>query len=149
MIDDLAGAFFSGIRIEPLDRCGDTRMQTLSARGRNAGEQRLTHKLMSKGKRFLWPLGARDDYPHRLRFLDDIKKFVRTDLAYRIQKLKAETTPDNRCGRKCALFILVQPLQAAADNQPHIFRNIVLFDLKFSAELTGRVEESSPFSQMP
>src|ERR1700680_4145350 len=149
MIDDLAGALFSGIRIEPLDRFGDPRVQTLSARGRDAGEQRLTHKLMSKGKGSLRPLGARDDYAHRLRFLDDIKKLVHTDLAYRSQKLKAETAPDNRCGRECALFILVQPLQTAADNQPHVFRNVVLFDLKLSTELTLRVEESSAFSQMP
>src|ERR1700739_3392448 len=103
MIDDLAGALFSGIRIEPLDRFGDPRVQTLSARGRDAGEQRLAPQLMSKGKRPLRPLGARDDYPHRLRFLDDIKKFVHTDLAYRSQKLKAETAPDNRCGPEAGL----------------------------------------------
>src|SRR5216684_2812038 len=149
MIDDLAGALFSGIRIEPLDRFGDPRVQTLSTRGRDAGEQRLTHKLMSKGKRSLRPLGARDDYAHRLRFLDDIKKLVHTDLAYRSQKLKAETAPDNRCGRKCALFILVQPLQTAADDQTHVFRNVGFVEFELSAELTGRVEEFPLFNQMP
>src|ERR1700687_5570126 len=149
MIDDLAGALFSGIGIEPLDRFGDPRVQTLSARGRDAGEQRLTHKLMSKGKRLLRPLGARDDYAHRLRFLDDIKKLVHTDLAYRSQKLKAETAPDNRCGRKCALFILVQPLQTAADNQPHVFRNVDFVDLDVRAELAGRIEHFPLLDQMP
>src|SRR5260370_7888893 len=105
MIDDLAGALFSGIRIEPLDRFGDPRVQTLSARGRDAGEQRLTHKLMSKGKRSLRPLAARDDYAHRLRFLDDIKKLVHTDLAYLSQNLKPKTPPNNPSRHKCSLFI--------------------------------------------
>ena len=71
---------------------------------------------MSKGKGSLRPLGARDDYPHLLRLLEDGEEFVNVDPARRSQKLKAEAAPDHRGGRQYTLFILVEPLQAAADD---------------------------------
>src|ERR1700694_2826942 len=148
MIRDLSGAFVNGIRMEPLDRFGYSRVQTLSARGGDAGEQRLSHKFMSKGKWPLRPLGARDDHPHLLHFLDDGEEFVNMNLADRSQKLKAKTAPDHRSSQQHPLFVLVAPLQAAADNQPHVFRDIVLVELDFSTEFTGRVEEFSPFDQV-
>ena len=46
MISDLPGALVDGTGIEPLDRIGDARVQSLSARDRDAGKQRLTHKFM-------------------------------------------------------------------------------------------------------
>src|ERR1700686_580112 len=104
---------------------------------------------MSKGKRSLRPLGARDDYPHLLRLLDDGKKIVNVDLADRSQQLKAETAPDHRGSRQRTLFILVEPLQAAADNQPHVFRNVDFVDLDVRAELAGRIEHFPLLDQMP
>src|ERR1700693_3975519 len=104
---------------------------------------------MSKGKRSPRPLGAWDDYPHLLRLLDDGKEIVNVDLAYRSQKLKAETPPDHRCCRQRTLYILVEPLQAAADNQTHVFRNVDFVDLDVRAELTGRIKHFPLLDQMP
>src|SRR6266849_6439062 len=104
---------------------------------------------MSKGKRTLRPLGARDDYPHLLRLLDDGEEFVNVDLANHSQKLKAETPSDHRGGGQHSLFIVVEPLQAAADDQPHVFRHVALVELEVGAELTGRIEDFSLFDQMP
>src|ERR1700751_3683998 len=83
MINDLPGVLFKGIRIEPLDRICDARVQALSAWGRDVGKQRLTDKFMGEGKWSLRPLGAGDDYPHLLRLLDGGKEFVNVDLADR------------------------------------------------------------------
>ena len=104
---------------------------------------------MGEGERLLGPLGARDDYSHPLRLLDDGEKFVNVDLADLGQKLKAETAPDHRGGCQHSLFILVEPLQTAADDQPHVFRNVDLVDLDVSAELAGRIEDFPLFDQMP
>jgi hypothetical protein len=38
MISDLSGALLDGLGIEPLNCVGDTGMQLLSARGRDAGK---------------------------------------------------------------------------------------------------------------
>src|ERR1700756_5391039 len=96
---------------------------------------------MSKCKRSLRSLGAWDDYPHLLRFLNDGKESVNVDLADCSQKLKTETSSDHCGGRQRTLFILVEPLQAAADNQPHGFRNVDFVDLDVRAELAGRIED--------
>src|SRR6266436_6667259 len=104
---------------------------------------------MSKSKRSLRPLGAWDDYPHLLRLLDDGEQFVNVDPTARGQKLKAETAPDHRRSRQRTLFILVQPLQAAADNQPDVFRNVDLVDRDVGAELAGGVKDFPLFDQMP
>jgi hypothetical protein len=86
---------------------------------------------------------TRDDHPHLLRLLDDGEEFVNVDPAYRSQKLKAETASDHRSRCQHPLFILVEPLQPAADNQAHVFRNVVLVELEISAELTGRIKHFS------
>jgi hypothetical protein len=104
---------------------------------------------MSKGKRSLRPLGAGDDYSHLLRFLDDGEKLVKVNAADAGQKLKAETAPDHRCCGQHPLLILVEPLQAAADDQARGFRNVDFVDLDVRAELAARVEELPLFSQMP
>src|SRR5712692_6048980 len=104
---------------------------------------------MSKDKRSLRPLGAGDDYPHLLRLLDDGKEFVNVDLADRSQKLKAETASDHRCCRQHPLLILLEPLQTAADYQPHIFRDIALIDLDVRAEFAGRIKHFPILDQMP
>ncbi len=70
MVSDLPGALVDGTGIEPLDRLGDAGVQSLSAGGRDAGKQRLTHEFMGEGERPLRSLGARDDYSHLLRLLD-------------------------------------------------------------------------------
>src|SRR5882724_8278213 len=59
MVRDISGVFVGGTGIEPLDRVGDDVVQLLSARGRDTGQQRLTHKLMGEGKWPLRPLRAR------------------------------------------------------------------------------------------
>src|ERR1700674_1008493 len=44
--------------------------------------------------------------------------------------------------------MLVEPLEAAPDDESHIFRNVALVDLDVGAELTGRIEDFSLFDQM-
>src|SRR6266851_10316683 len=104
---------------------------------------------MSKGKRSLRPLGAWDDYPHLQRLLDDGKEFVNVDLTDLGQKLKAETAPDHRRSRQRTLFLLVEPLETAADDQPNVIRNVDLVDLDVLAELAGFIEDLPLFDQMP
>src|SRR5216684_8378261 len=104
---------------------------------------------MSKGKRSLRPLGAWDDYPHLLRLLDDGKEFVDVDPAYRSQKLKAETAPDHRCCGQHPLLILVEPFQTAADNQPHVFRDIALIDRDVREKFACRIKHFPLLDQMP
>src|SRR5579863_4107277 len=103
---------------------------------------------MSKGKRPLRPLGAGDDYPHLLRPLDGGEKLVHVDLTDLSQEPKAKATPDHRGSRQRALFILVEPLQSAADNQPDVFRNVDFVDLDVRAELAICIEDFSLFDQM-
>src|ERR1022692_2283795 len=149
MVSDLPGVLVDGTGIDQLDRIGNSSVQMLATRRRNAGQQSLTHQLMGKGEWLLWPLGTRDDYSHLLRLLDDGEEFVNIDLADLSQKPEAEATPDHRCGPQHPLFILVEPLQAAADDQAHVFRNVSLVDLDVSAELAGRVEDFALLDQMP
>src|ERR1700730_2008855 len=104
---------------------------------------------MAEGERPLGSFGARDDYSHLLRLLDDREQFVNVDQTDPGQKLKAEPAPDHCGGCQHALFILVEPLKAAADDQPHVFRNVDLLDLDVGAELTGRVEEFPLLEQIP
>ncbi len=49
MVSDVPGALFNGVRIEPLDRFGDARVEALSAWSRDAGKQRLTDEFMGEG----------------------------------------------------------------------------------------------------
>ena len=135
--------------MEPRDRVGDAGMQVLPARSRDAGQQRLTHEFVGEDERPPKSLGARDDYSHLLRLLDDGEKFVHLDLADGSQKFKAEAAPDYRGGGQCALFTLVEPLQPAADDQPHVLWNVVLGDLDVGAELAGLIEDLALFEQMP
>src|ERR1700730_1741324 len=149
MARDLAGAFADCTRIGQLDRVGDARMQLLLTWGRNAHKQRLTYKLVGEGKRLLRSLRARDDYSHLLRLFDDGKKIVNVDQAHAGQKLKAETAPDDCGGCQHALFIVLEALQTAADDQPHVFGNVALVDFDVSAELAGGVKDFSILDQMP
>ena len=100
---------------------------------------------MGKGERPLRPFTARDDYSHPLGLLDDGEKFINVDRARRGEKLKAETAPDNRGGCQHLRFIVVEPLQAPADHQAHVLRNVDLINLDVSAELAGRIEDSPVF----
>src|SRR5271169_4513096 len=149
MVRDVSGALVGNAGIELLDRIGDTGMQSLLARGRDARKQGLTYEFMGKGKRPLWPLGARDDDSYVLRLLDDGKQFVNVDLADPIQQLKTETAPDHRGGGKHPLLVLVEPLQSAADDQPDVFRNVDLIDRNVSAEFPGCVKNLPFLDQMP
>src|ERR1700732_4608459 len=149
MVSDFSGALADGTGVESLDRLGDAGMQVLLARDRNAGDQRLTDKFMGEGERLLGSIGARHDYSHLLRLLDCVEEFVNVDPADRSQKLKAETAPDHRGGCQHSLFIVVEPLQTAADNQPHVFWDVDLVDLDVSAELAGRIEDFPFLDQMP
>jgi hypothetical protein len=135
--------------MEPRDRVGYAGVQLLPARARDAGKQCLTNKFMSEGERPLWSLGARDDYSHPLRLLDDGEKFVNVALADRSQKLKAETAPEHRGGCQHPLFILVELRQAAADDQPHALWDVALVDLNVSEELAGLIKDFPLFDQMP
>src|SRR6266576_97337 len=104
---------------------------------------------MAESKRALRPLGARDDHSHLLRLLNDSKEFVNADLADSAQKPETETAPDYRGGCQHPLFIFVEALQPAADDQLHIFRNVALVDLEVAAEFAGRVKEFPTLEQMP
>src|SRR5260370_22424389 len=149
MVSDLPGALVDGTGIEPLDRVGDAGVQSLLAWGRDAGKEGLTHEFMGEGERLRGPLGARHNYSYLLRLLDNGEEFVNVDLAARSEKLKAETAPDHRGGRQRPLFILIEPLQAAADDQAHVFRNVDLVDPDVGAKLAGRIEDFPLFDQMP
>src|SRR5260370_36578721 len=104
---------------------------------------------MGKNRRPLRPLGDRYDYSHLLHFVDDGAEFVKVDLADRTQKLKAETAPDYCGGYQHPLFIVVEPLQTAADDQPPVFWNVDLVDRDVSAELAGRIKDFPVFDKMP
>src|SRR6266404_257969 len=104
---------------------------------------------MGEGEGVLGPLGARDDYSHPLRLLEDGEESVNVDLANLRQEAEAEAAPDHCGGRQHQLFILVEPLQAPADDQTNVVRNVDLVDLDVSAELAGRIEDLSLFDQMP
>src|ERR1700722_4687877 len=99
-----------------------------------------------------WGLGsfrARNNHSHLLRLLDDVEKFVNIDVADRIQQLKAETAPDHRGGCQHPHLILVEPLQTAADDQPHVFWYVELGDLDSRAELACLIKDLPLFDQMP
>src|ERR1039457_131886 len=149
MVRNLAGGFVDGTGRELLDFLGDSRVQVLSTRRRNACKQSLAHEFVGESERPLGSLGARDNYSHLLGLLDDGEKFVNVSLADAGQELKAETASDHCGGSQHLLFFLVEPLQTAPDDQPHIFRNIALVDLEISAKLSGRIEDFSLFDQMP
>jgi hypothetical protein len=76
MVDDVSGTLAHGGGMEPLDRAGDIRVQSLLARRRDASQQRLTDKFMAEGKRPLRAFGARDYYSHLLGLLEDPEKLV-------------------------------------------------------------------------
>src|ERR1700722_16665510 len=104
---------------------------------------------MREGERRLGSLRARDDYPHLLRLLDDGEEFIDIDLADRRQELKTETAPDHRGGHQHAHFVLVEPRHTTAEDQPHIFRYVVLGDFDVRAKLAGFIEDLALFIQMP
>src|SRR6266853_4118427 len=104
---------------------------------------------MRESKGLLGSLGVRNDYSHPQRLLDDGENFVNVDLADSGQKLKAETATDHCSGRQHSLFILVEIFQMAADDQPHVFRNVDLIDLDVGAEPASRIKNFPLFEQMP
>ncbi len=63
--------------------------------------------------------------------------------------MKAETAPDYCGGYQHPLFIVVEPLQTAADDQPHVFGYVAFGDLDVRAELTALIEHLPLFDQMP
>src|SRR5258708_1820246 len=81
MVDDVSGTLAHGGGIEPLDRAGDIRVQSLLARRRDASKQRLTDQVMAEGKRPLRAYGARHYYPHLLGLFEDPEKLVNVYLA--------------------------------------------------------------------
>src|SRR5882757_3376398 len=151
MVRDVSGmrAAATRIGIEPLDGVGHIRMQPLLARRRDTRKQRLPDKFVAESERPLGTLRARDDDSHLLRFFDHGEKLVNIDLADRCQQLKTEAAPDY-CGRsQHALFILVEPCQAAPDDQPYVFRNVNFVDRNVSAELASGVKHLPFLDQMP
>src|SRR6266851_4155690 len=96
---------------------------------------------MRESKRLLGCLGVQNDYSHPQRLLDDGENFVNVDLA--------DTAPDHCSDRQHTLFILVEPFQMAADDQPDIFRNVDLIDLDVGAEPASRIKNFPLFEQMP
>src|SRR5579864_1762678 len=56
MVGDVSGALAYSGGIEPFDRVGDIRVQSLLARNRDASKERLTYKFMAEGERPLRPL---------------------------------------------------------------------------------------------
>ena len=104
---------------------------------------------MCEGERCFRALSARDDYSHPLCILDNREKFGNLDLADGSQKFEVEAAPDHCSCRQCPLFILVEALQAAADDQPHAFRYFGIGDLDVCAEFAGLIEDPPVFDQMP
>jgi hypothetical protein len=64
----------------------------------------------------LRPLSAGDDDSHPLGLFDDSEKLVNIDLVDPIKKLKAKAAPDHCGDCQRELFVLVEPLQSAADD---------------------------------
>jgi hypothetical protein len=149
MVSDFPSALVDGGRIKTLYRVCHTGVQLLSTWGRDAYNQRLSHKFVSEGERLLRSLSTRDDYSHLLRLLDCGEKLINVDLAHKGQELKAETAPDYCCCSQRMPFIFVQPPQATTDNQANVFRNVDFVDLNVRAELAGRIEDFSLFDQVP
>src|ERR1700682_5761620 len=104
---------------------------------------------MAEGERPLRPVGARYNYSHLLGLLDSGEKLADVNLAALGQQFKTEAAPDYCSGSKHPLFILVEPLEAAADDQAHVFRNVDLVDRNVSAELAGRIKDFPILEQMP
>src|ERR1700722_13280767 len=104
---------------------------------------------MREGERRLGSLGARDYHSHALRLLDDSEEVVNIDLADCTQKLKAESAPNHRGGHQHPYFILVKPRDTTADDQPYIFRYVVLGDFDARAKFAGFIEDLPLFVQVP
>src|SRR5260370_40919629 len=104
---------------------------------------------MCEGERCFRTFRARDDYSHPLCLLDDGEKFVDIDLADGGQKFEVEAAPDHCSCRQRLLFILVEALEAAADDQPHAFRYFGIGDLDVCAELAGLIEDLPLFDEIP
>src|SRR5216684_3286598 len=104
---------------------------------------------MVESKRSFRPLGAGNDYPHLLRFLDNREKLVKVHAADAGQKLKAETATDYRCCRQYPPLTFIEPFQTATDDQAHIFRNVGLVDRDLRAQLARCVKDLSVFDQVP
>src|SRR5882672_10255327 len=104
---------------------------------------------MGEGERLVWTLGAGDDYSHLLRLLEDSKEFVNVDFADLSQEPEAEAAPDHRGSGQRTLIIFVEALEAAADDQANVIRNVDFVDLDDVAELTSGIEDFPPFDQMP
>lgn len=68
--------------------------------------------------------------------------------ADRSQKLKAEFAPDHRGGCQHPLFTVAEPLEAAADDQPHTLWDVALVDLDVGAELAGLIKDLPLFDQI-
>src|ERR1700693_3530052 len=82
MVGDVFGTDADTTGLELLDRIRDAGVQTLLARGRDAGKESLTHKFVTESEWPLRPLRAWDDYSHLLGFFDDREEFVDLYLAY-------------------------------------------------------------------
>src|SRR5260370_29931671 len=71
---------------------------------------------------------------------------VRAD---RSKNWNAEPAPDHRRSRQRTLFLLVEPPQTAADDQPNVIGNVDLVDLDVLAQLASLIEDLPLFDQMP
>src|SRR5271156_3673452 len=94
-------------------------------------------------------MGAGDDYSHLLRLLEDGEEFVNVDLAGFSQEPETKAAPNHRGSRQRTLFVLVEPLEAAADDQANVIWNLDLVDLDVGTELAGSIEDFPLFDQMP
>ena len=63
--------------------------------------------------------------------------------------LPGETAPNHRCCGQHSLLILVEPLEPAVNDQPHVFRNIALIECYLCAKLAGRIKDFPLLDQMP
>src|SRR5215469_1698618 len=135
--------------IESLNLNAGLRVELLTANARSISQQGLTYKFMGEGEGSLRPFGTRDGHSQALRPVDDVEKFIDIHLAHRGQKLKAETSPENRCRAQSADLRFTETFEAPGDNQSHVIRDINLIDLQVTVELSGAIEDSSFLNQMP
>src|SRR5947209_6581475 len=98
MVSDLSGALACGVAVELLDRVSGASVHQLLTRRRDAGKQRLTNEFMGEGEKGFPLFGAREDYSHLLRLLDDGEELVNLHLADGSQEFKAESAPDHSGG---------------------------------------------------
>src|SRR6516165_3769773 len=147
MICNLCGVLHDRSLIELLNRSGNLGVQLLPACNRDAGKQCLTYQFMGEGEGNFRPLGTGNDHSHSLSLIDNCEELVNIDLADSCQKLKTETSPDDRGSIQSGQLRVAETSESPADDQAHVFRHLNLIDLEVHANSPRAIEDLSLLDQ--